>query len=180
MKVGLYKSYDNFPFGHKPQNPKRFFDPSMFANLERIAWGETKNSNPAKTDVFSAMILQGLWRLEIRAMAHVCLIEPRPSGGPKTISKEIWVQITTEPKEDKSGMPKVVKKGVPQVVHLWTGNNIPGNPDGFLFQKFNSESGIAPVFWSNFFLAKLREVKDEAQREMIEVSERIRNYSIIP
>ena len=191
MKVGVYSYHHYLPFWHSPKNPDGMFNPTMLEG-----WTYQKRNGPPGTpgyvhcpavEHWIVPILNGLFSLQLKAMAHVSIIfdfEKQMISLPK----RVWVQITTEPKEQTTNttgnIPIVAKDGIVQVEHLWGGDNKTYHPYQLLDKNMDEETTKSPVFWEQFFLSKLCQAKanavQEAEDAIAMAREILETYSVIP
>lgn len=161
MKVALYQDHHFLPFWHSPRQPNMLFDPEALEGWMYIA---REKKEPASC-CWIMPVLNGLLSINlIGVMSHVSIIFDPDN---KTISspKRVWVQITTETKEqDGNGIPIVVKNRIIQVIHLWGGDNGTYHPYALIGKELSKEEDT-PKFWEDFFLKELRGAKASFKEE---------------
>lgn len=180
MKVALYCSHHSLPFWHSPKNPYMLFDPTAIED-----WTFDSRGNVLPAEQHSVMpILKGLLALDLPGvMAHVSIIFD-PHENTVEYSKRCWVQITTEPEEfDNDDLPVVVRAKEVLVTHLWGGDNGTYTPYQLLSkEKVTGED--TPEFWTEWFIAQLRQAKaiahQSAEEDIREAQATIKAYSLIP
>lgn len=180
MKVALYKSHHSLPFWHSPENPYGLFNPDILHDWSYQHYGEVCGKNPA-TEHFMMPVLNGLLALDIPgALANVSIIFDTEKKLIFPPSRDrYWIQITTEPKKWKKGLPVVVNKnGKVKVYDLWGGDN--GTYDPYQLIKETPKELHSAKFWTKFFLNRLRETKKKIEKKAKEATEELRIYSIIP
>jgi hypothetical protein len=181
MKVALYSSHHSLPFWHSPENPNIMFDTSYLGNWTYINAGNELDQ-PAM-EHWSIPILLGLQKINIPGlMANVSIFFDKKTRK-IIVPKRVWVQITTEPKTFRDDIPLVVEGGNVKVEHIWGGDNKGYWPNDLIDEKDKEKTGNCS-FWHDFFLFKLKKVREEtiqdAEKKINEAISTIKIFSIIP
>jgi hypothetical protein len=163
MKVGLYSDHHNLPFNDKGTNPHSIYDSNGFDD-----WVCEKHGKLHPASTFYLMpVLNGLNAINLPGlMAHVSVITD-PIGKIIRSSKRVWVQITTSPVEDELGFPCVIRDNEIQARLIWNGCD-----QAHIYTPYDMLQGSGniidtPEFWKEFFLAELRNAKNEAYNRLV-------------
>ncbi len=164
MKIAFYTDHNHLPLRQNPQVPTALFDSEKMA--------EYKTTDEKGTVLFEESfiwpVLVGLESIDLPLLANVSLIV-FDTTEVFSIPYRIWVQITTLPEYDENGMPLVTKDGKANVVHLWGGGGTTRNPFDLLEPgRHKDELTSMPEFWTDFFLARLKEAKRRVVKERLE------------
>lgn len=170
MKIILYSSANQLPFGLQPGQPTAVFDLSM-ASFERSMCGTLLEKDKMWP------VLVGLHRLHLPgAMAHVSLIVSM-NDSKYQLPEFIMVQITTEPEGvEESGFPSIRdKQGNLAVTNLWSQNPEYSHPFAAAGRLASNPDVKIPRFWTEFFRLQIeqacRDVEYEHKRALKRIEE---------
>ncbi len=174
--VALYHSHHNLPFWHRPDNPYAIFIPDLYKNIaieNYLSAGRVHTREGLASNHYMFPILEGLLNLDLPIMAHVSINFDRKNKE-LVYTKRIWIQLTTVPHDwDGNTLPIIVRNGKIMVESLCLIDNATYCPLQFIGENI-VPGEETPVFWTNFFRAKLRAERAAAEKSHTKTKHRLR------